>query len=100
MSITDLSNLDNASQELGDWYYVLLAAGILIAIIVVVFVTFYTKYELKKIMSKVERDKRLSNQNRVQEINGIEIPVPLNEYNYNRSFDQREINSFVLQHRS
>lgn len=53
-SISDISNVGNSSDVLGDWYYVILSASIAVTIIVVIAVFFYTRRELKKTLSQIE----------------------------------------------
>ena len=53
-SISDLSNVNNSSDALGDWYYVILSISIVITIIVVIAVFYYTRRELKKTLSQIE----------------------------------------------
>ena len=48
VSITDISNVDNATEGLGDWYYVLLSIGITITILVVIAVIIYSRREFNR----------------------------------------------------
>lgn len=53
-SISDISNVGNSTDVLGDWYYVILSVSITVTILVVIAVFYYTRRELKKTLSQIE----------------------------------------------
>ena len=67
VSITDLSNVSNSMEGLGDWYYVLLSIGIAITIGVVIAVIFYSRREFRKTLLEIERKKAIENDSQFQE---------------------------------
>ena len=83
VSITDLSNVSNSMETLGDWYYVLLSIGIVITIGVVIAVIYYSRREFKKTLEEIQKRKTIENQSQLpkilQIINGVKLPIPLEE---------------------
>ena len=83
VSITDISNVSNSVEGLGDWYYVLLSISIVITLCVVIAVVFYSRKEFKKTMLEIQRKKEqereLRIQDRGQSIHESNLPSPLDE---------------------
>lgn len=81
-SISDISSV--SSNPLGPWYYVLLAIGLLIVIIVIVMTYIYAKRELRKILNKIKIEKEeLERRQREQE----------NRINQNNDQNHRHLNN-------
>ena len=75
-SISDISKVNNANQQLGVWYYVIIGISIVIVIIVIIMIYFFAKKELKKTIEKMQQEKadleRQQNEANVQNNNNEE----------------------------
>lgn len=76
-SITDLSQVENSSSNLGNWYYVLIGISIVIVIIVIIIVFFLARKELRRTLKKIEEEKEELKRQQEQRISDPEVDRPV-----------------------
>ena len=68
-SLNDISKVEDSSDNLGVWYYVIIGTSILIVIIVIIVVYYLAKRELRKTLEEIQQRKEKEKQdleNRMQ----------------------------------
>ncbi|CAI2366749.1 unnamed protein product [Moneuplotes crassus] len=81
-SISDISEVEDSSSNLGVWYYVIIAISILIVIVVIILVYFLAKKELARTLELIKNEQKENedNNNQSSQRDGDGEQIPQNPY--------------------